>query len=144
MIFEIAAGIVLGLFAFILIYRYWRRLLIAVAILVSVFVIGVAMAVIIANNHTAAVIWGNVTKDWSFVYACLFLVLLEPNNQCILAKSLLHRNSRTVWLGGSRFAKPFNGALLQRPAVRGSQRPSDRGGSEIVRTLPKFHVKPTG
>ena len=76
MIFEIAAGIILGLFAFILIYKYWRRLLIMMVILVGVIAIGIAMAVLIANNHTAAVIWGNVTKDWSFVYVCVFLVLL--------------------------------------------------------------------
>jgi hypothetical protein len=55
--------------------------------------------------------------------------VLASNNQCILAKSLLHRNSRTVWLGGSRFAKPFNGPLYfnGRPCVVASGRATREG-----------------
>lgn len=49
MIFEIAAGIVLGLFAFIVIYRYWRVLLwvILAVILIGVLVV---VAAIVAND----------------------------------------------------------------------------------------------
>jgi hypothetical protein len=121
MIFEIAAGIVLGLFAFILIYKYWRRLLIMMVILVGVIAIGIAMAVLIANNHTAAVIWGNVTKDWSFVYVCVLLILLGYLSHRLDTAKLprwLHR----IWWGTPKPRKSVQQCVDEEVAQSREQR----------------------
>jgi hypothetical protein len=99
MILEIAAGIVLGLFAFILIYKYWRIMLRVMSILI---VIAICVVLWMIETNDPAFYHAHVER-WVFISGAIGFVILCFRSGFLQWLDRIDRAEARFWTWADRY-----------------------------------------